>query len=852
MLCALLSSFGVTGASLASASSSAVAPLTHVVHAVVAVRSFAVGGVKPVPLVDAEITVMSGTKSLGSDRSGRKGVGLIDIPHAAPTSIDVRVRNGYVSGKRFPGTFRALVTGYKAPATVCVNPLTTLVAKVATDSPTESVATASRQVRTYLGVPNSFDLSCAQNGSYFDGALFLRDATSHGGLDKYVNSLADIVRTDPRARTSRYQDLASARATGSVQKVASRYVTARGARAVAGRSLSNLTLGSVAGDALQGVGKGLSSLARAGSSYGGWLSFGSAAFTIAGLIASNASNSTTTILNDLNTLQSDYSNLAESISDLQSQVTEVQSEIMNLATMTQQQTLTLLTEGLSPTPSDITTTAALLNTVLGEINQLACGDSSSPSAALSSCTSMQALAKVCPKGTLLRWNSATGAPNYSAAGWKDGNPPNEPADGTAANCVALSEALYTGGGFISTMDNSLDSGSTADLGNFASDAMTESPQGGIVQYTSMVAAATARFIDNTISMATQATFDYYLSLYEQLALEVVEYAAFTNETQSNLMVGLNQQPTVAQLENYDPTTVPPGVVVDSDTGLMWDQQLAVSYGGNVANVCSSYFSGGSSTITTSGVAVSNIGSCPSSTATDASIVTPINPTSVTSTSTGSAFSDWSGSTTTQLQGLFAGANPPSGQSDGAWLQQSPESAPPGAGFSSAMFNGGVGDTLPVTSVALESGIGYPESSCGMNWCDYSLNIIIGASPCILSFSSCGLPAYDPSGTGVFDLNNGGDPGSFSQASQAANWNSGTGTLCTDWSFFDNDCKSGQTVAYGGTTTGLSFVNWFYRTPTTSNGYAECYYYLPTSTNAGTCSFSAPTNHNGITSQSLQA
>ena len=889
----VLASTGCGGPTSASSSTTTSASTARMVVPVVAT---AIGGLHVQQLVNAKVSVAVDGKVVGSKNTGRAGVAVIDVP-AGSSSFEVTASDGVFSAKHTNWSWNTYVTGYHSPRTICVNGLTTVIARLHADQPDWSSSQLAHAVRHYFSLPSWYDLMCGPTSSvYFDSSTFTTLATARGGIQAYASSLASQISAHPSASTRRfYQSPTTSAQVNTAAKNLPSTPTLTSTPVNWPSAVGNVGTGVY--NSLGGIFQAMDNDALLGPALQSWVAGAGAIYTFIEALAGNSPAPTPTIQDVLTALQQDFQALDNSIQALQTSLNEIQVQITEVeaTSLSNGQSNAVLDAG--SLASAVATDHQALLTLSGLQEQISCGDDTNPTTSTSACTNPQSLAKVCPQGTLLTWNPQTSKVVYPT-GWTGTS-----SSAIGKDCINYSELAFGEGGFVALVSgNSAKGGNPnsaigfSSLGQLSTYVSGSGSTPGIVQYTSMQMTQLSRFIDSQASAVTQATFNYYLSVYDEMILCLLSYVALIQEPVANWQGQLNAQPTVGQFASADPTVVPPGTVLDTTTGVMWEQQI----GANAT--CGNYGQGEYVTLfycqppantlagTPSTLTPTSITMNPSSGPTSAPIismnvapnaVTPTNPLTITAAqSTGSAFGDWYAAEDAQLTGLYNNAQPASGQAAGDWARSTPESSPAGPGMTTQIFgssNGNFGGNAgggiqfgPMQSPQLQY-VGKP-GHCSIDPIQcYTASIVPTPQYCSLAGNpSCGTPSA-PFGPGIlFDLNNGSSNSSvFAVLPQAGNninnnvWNSLTGCTNTNGNPFSSSyeqCDPGDTVTYPGafypTLNNNGFVAWFYRNPQAGASTSECYYYLPPSVtpaagNTSACaSPAAAAGHNGIFSQSM--
>lgn len=811
---------------------------------VVPVRAVVSGGTQRLPLVDGHVVLRHDGRRIGSGRTGRDGLALIRLRHV-PRRLDAIVSGATVAGRPLHAALRARVARYRAPGELCVTPVTTLVA-----GQRGSLRRARQRVRSLLDLSPTDDLQCddARSDTWFDGRAFLAEAARHGGVTRHLDHL--------QRRLGRAHVAQATATSGNWANTAS--------------------------TAAEGVSSGLEGLLKTGAfSSLGWLKAAAGWSTVAfgtfdvldAFFGGDSGPTDADVISDLN---ADFTALDDAVTELQDAVSLVQQSVTQVEATVLGSAQAQIVADAASMASDITTVAGYLNSLTSAADQITCGSAAQ-------CPSNPpSVAQTCPASTLLTWNDQTGQVVYPA-GWTT--------TGTTAlenACISYSELVYGEGGFVSQVQTY--GLSWASLGTLASWVNGTGSVPGIVQYTSMGTMVQVRFLDNPSSLVTQAIFDSYLGLYQQLMTELMVYASATGEPAIDQQTGLTAQPTVGQFEAAAPTTVPPGTVVDATTGLVWSQGIGadVQCGyllgqPNLSGACAASgavpaasaggvgFTNAPATLTPqsiSGPGLQTIASASGAAPTlnvGAGAVTPIDPTSITSpTTTGTPLADWYAASPAQTSTLFANATPAAGQTGGDWLQQS-AGQNGGAGFSASLFGGGI--SIPVSGVTFQrtgtNGVCFTADGC------YTEQIAGPSASCTLAGNTgCASPSLNPApGANASDLNNGG-AGALQAALGAANWTTAF-SGCTDVDILNGQCRSGDTATYPsafGALDAAGWVTWFVRNPppTPSGQTTECYFYAPpdynptpgvyatpnTAQGSAACPSPAYPGNNGLLSQTL--
>lgn len=625
-----------------------------------------------------------------------------------------------------------------------------------------------------------------------------------------------------------------------------------------------------------------------------WLSpFGEASAVAGGVLTivslftddDQSGPSLTSISDELQALQSSLNGLQTTVSQVRGQLQSVEQ-----ATLSAGETGIVASTYLQA--SAINTDMSYLAAAIDLQLQIGCGDytASGTPVGPTTCANPVPVQQACPANTLLSYDGLRGRVVM---------PPGFPTQaqtkrlsGLAAACVGWSDAMYGPGSFVSQVSGNSATGGTpqAGVGWSSMGALADAIVGadgtpGIVQYASMLGEQSSPFYDNASSNAVQAIAGYYQVLYAELGTILPVYAAAIGASRASIATGLSAQPTLAQVAAKIPLPLPAGTVVDTRTGTMWSTLvganlncgLLVTWDQNIGSPCpdatatmqaGTVLTSTPSTLTPTSIVPQPGSGLPSVTATsgaaptlnvdaqavkDPADATPIDPRTVDPTNgNGRPFADWYAAGLSQLQGLYAGSpnlapDPPSGMTDGDWLQRSPASgAQPGAGLSQALFGAidpnwgstpGKGITLPLETIpnypdAISQGYDSPQltvtrpQTCGL----------AGNTSCATPSFSAPLSTTDISNpwwgatTGwAFDLNNGSVNGGLgplqNAASNSVNWQNGvTACLGTNFVLFGSDtCANTQFYESVATTlNGGGFPTLFYRQPAKG----ECYVYLP--------------------------
>lgn len=879
---------------LTPASATVTAPSTS--HLVV-VHAFASGGPHPLHLVGATVRISANGKVIGSGRTGRNGLATVQVSQSS-RSFEVSVTQAHVAAKANPWTWTAFETSYRAPTTVCVSNLTTVGVAYRSLNPKASTAVVDSQLRKTFGLPSWYDPACGPESSlYFNGAAFYKAAWHKGGLKGYSSSLAQRMMAHPNSQVLAYRQPGATSSATFGPKLTAIDLTSATPWSSWGSYVSDF---STVLKSLSTVGNG--ALAFLGP-YASAASGAASVLEEIGVLSGESTGPTTQDV--LNALQTDFTQLETSIQALQSSVSQIQQQVSALQKNQLAGDLAGLMANTTSIVSAVKTDVAFLTAISADAQQISCGDPTT--GGNGSCTNPQPIKSVCPASTLLAWNADGGGVIYPK-GW-------QPSSRNTLDqaCINYSNLIFGENGYVANVTGDSQLGGSpsnslgvSSLGQLAADVNGTSNGVGIVQTSSQLMTSLTRFIDTQASSIPQATFDFYLSVYQDLMLIVTAEAGFIQEPVANLQLALAQQPTVAQFVQSDPSTVPVGTVVDTLTGQMWEQQI----GANV-NACTLYgYYGGSginsnpSTITASSITPSNSycgeQAIPPITATSGTgntlneapnAVTPYNPLTVspvTGMSAAAPFSDWFAATQSQFTGqgqptgvgLYSNVAPQQGQTSGDAIQAPPEASTPGPGIAQALFGANNANTQSVPGNGIDwvvqpiqfYVVGY---TCSQRC--FTLNLITGQNTCSLAGNTqCGAPSapgQNPGygNVGLFDLNNGtpSSPlGVFATGINDSNQNGGgfnwltSYAGCQQLTDFDQNCSYSPTfnAQYGAIDGGGGWATWFYRNPTTSSSggsgaaSSECYYYLPQGSQSSSANTSAcPTTpgasgYNGLASQ----
>lgn len=168
-------------------------------HGIV-VRALASGGLRPLPLRGARVTVLSGRRVVARGRVGALGMGLVGHLRRTPRDLEVIVSGGRIGRRRFAGSLVADVRNYRSPRTVHVDFVTTLAARFEAAHPTFSPRRVQRTVRRFLGLPGSYVIGLdGRTDVAFDGRRFLAAAGAGRHEERFVAKLVRQMRS-PRAR----------------------------------------------------------------------------------------------------------------------------------------------------------------------------------------------------------------------------------------------------------------------------------------------------------------------------------------------------------------------------------------------------------------------------------------------------------------------------------------------------------------------------------------------------------------------------------------------------------------------------------------------------------------------------
>jgi len=864
---ATVSSGTPTSANLGAARTVGPRPAAHLV----AVNGFITGGLSTMPVVRARVRVyalstQNTARLLAATWTGRKGVAFVNL-RSVPRHLVVTLSGGWVEGSPFNGVLKSEVASYSSPRTICVNPLTTVVRTLDDLHRNLSLSQAQKRVKTYFRLPPRYGPNCELlSDAHFDGRLFLTDARTHGGFNALVQATAKAIYGHPlltQDRYRRYKDPDVTKAGGVQQRVSAGPASARSARHLGSSPRSSARLPHGFSGALASISANLGSIQRLAS--GGWN-----AYQVYQLL--NGQGTTAQLAALSQQISTGFTNLETSIDNLDSSVQTVQNTLNNIQNSTAASNLSSAISNEENTANTIADASPEYLTAFENWYQIACGDSSGGNP-LSPCTTPQSPSTLCPSQTLLTYDSGGGGVDYPAPFTYQSWPgPETGYSQLELDCVAFSTAMWAPNGVQSYM-SSLASSSTAGppwpaMQSFYNFVVGQGSQLGILQLAFQEQASQTRFLDTTGSSNIQLLFDYYLSLYQSLSLEVAFEATMLNDQNLPAI----QPPSVAQMISADPTTVPAGVVVDTQTGLMWAQDISANASSPAfgPHICiesldpfvintdqglaqtPSTLTGTSITPSSSSCLPALGGSTSYSLNVSSNPVTPINPITVSSAGAGgSPFSDFYAAGSAQLQSLYTypggtpnstepgdtPANASSQQTAGDWLQTQPSTGG-GAGFNAAIFgannanaNSQVGQGV---SAAVTNDWYYnwnPLAGLGGQWQQSStVPIANGPQVCTLAGNSgCGAPAFlSDQSPYVFDLNNGNlnPQGAFSNSISATNWNQSL-NWCVDDNWDSTSCTGRR--SYSAVFQDLNdngFVTWFYRNPPvpTPGATSECYYY----------------------------
>jgi hypothetical protein len=670
------------------------------------VRVFDAGGPTARWVAGAPVRVVQDGRVIGRGRTGPLGLAVVRA-HGAPHAFRV------VADLPGGGHYSADVVRRRPVGTVFVNPVTTVADRVRRSAGV-SRAEAARRTRNRLGLPAGFDLATGPRGdAWFDGRRFLKRARTAGGREQLLRRVV--------AQTARSAKGAPFRRAGlSAAPVRRRGLVAHAAQD-SGTTASSYV--SSTGSALDDVGSGFDGLSKIaptvpwlavasgwGDALGGLVDVGG---LIAGLFGATQVP-TPTIADAMQQISQSTQQLQSSINNVATSVQTVEAQLRSVDTNVAWQGNEISNGEMTPLVARINQNSTLLENVTAAGLQVVCQGQTVTSTGCAS-PSTAAIDTLCPAATVISWSVPSGTVVYPA-GWQPN--PTYPAGSLAQLCSDYYTVLYGEGGFVSAMTGT-GGGSAGDaLGWPDLETLTSFISGtpatvGVVAYSSNVLTTGSRFMDSTLSSQPITLGNYYIALYATAVAVMDAFAGAIQMPQQNLEANLSPLPMPLSLQTALPSPVPEGTVLDTSTGIMWNQDVSL-------NVPCAQLTPASSPIAATP-------QCPSTGAptavTDPMTVTPSGATFTASgaaagvnanaasdapasfqAASGATFTDWYGAGS-QYGGLFANAPtaqnpPPAGLTSTGWLATSTTAAANnGAGMDPAIFgsaNPNVGSGMTVS------------------------------------------------------------------------------------------------------------------------------------------------------------
>lgn len=144
----------------------------------------------------AQVQVRWRGRTIGRGRTGARGIAVVRL-RRTPRRFSVRVIGGRLRGghrfRRVRGALRTRVNGYSGQ-TVYVNPATTLAFYYKAQHPRLSERRVRNRVRAFLRLPRGHGIGAGLRSTvYFDGRRYMARARRAGGLDRYSRRLARTI-----------------------------------------------------------------------------------------------------------------------------------------------------------------------------------------------------------------------------------------------------------------------------------------------------------------------------------------------------------------------------------------------------------------------------------------------------------------------------------------------------------------------------------------------------------------------------------------------------------------------------------------------------------------------------------
>jgi|GEM_PF-2417598 len=144
----------------------------------------------------ALVQVRSRGRTIGRARTGARGIAVVRL-RRTPRRFSVHVSGGRLRGghrvRRVRGALRTRVGGYSGQ-TVYANPATTLAFYYKAQHPRLSERRVRNRVRAFLRLPRGHGIGAGLRSTvYFDGRRYMARARRAGGLDRYSRALARTI-----------------------------------------------------------------------------------------------------------------------------------------------------------------------------------------------------------------------------------------------------------------------------------------------------------------------------------------------------------------------------------------------------------------------------------------------------------------------------------------------------------------------------------------------------------------------------------------------------------------------------------------------------------------------------------
>jgi hypothetical protein len=147
------------------------------------------------PVSSAELSIYNtkGERILEGEGMVADEQGIIMLATAKlPSDFKIIAQNGRLYGEAFDAVLRTDVRGFNAESdTIYINLATTFVGAYLDKKPEATLDEAVLSVKTFLELPEWFDLSSGTqlSGEYFNNAQFLTEANENGGVNPFIDML---------------------------------------------------------------------------------------------------------------------------------------------------------------------------------------------------------------------------------------------------------------------------------------------------------------------------------------------------------------------------------------------------------------------------------------------------------------------------------------------------------------------------------------------------------------------------------------------------------------------------------------------------------------------------------------